>query len=171
MLLDSGAVGLYDWGLAGELLDSDRQYIAGILRALMMMDLERLIDVLQQMGAQTRGVQIDREKIRLELKQFSELVKSQKSHQDEEAASPGLNKLIEEALAAAERLGIAMPNGLLLMAKSLLTIEGLARGIDEDVAFVRVAGPVLFRAAGPQLSDVFHLVKALPKLAGKWISP
>lgn len=166
MLMDDGSVGLYDWGLAGELLESDRRYIAGILKSLMTLDLERLIDVLQKMGSETRGVMIDREKIRLELKKLSELVKSGKKPDGE---PPGLNALMEAALEAADRLGITMPNGLLLMAKSLLTIEGLARGIDADVAFGRVAGPVLFRAASPQLSDVFHMVKTLPRLAGKWL--
>ena len=57
-----------------------------------------------------------------------------------------------------------MPAGLILMAKSLVTIEGLARGIDQDVPFARVAGPVLFRAADPGLSDVVALAKQLPGL-------
>lgn len=166
MLLEDGSVGLYDWGLAGELLESDRHYIAGILRAVMTLDLERLIDVLQKMGADTRGIVIDRERIRKELHKISEMVKASEK---QGGKTPSLHALIEAALEAAERLGIAMPNGLLLMAKSLLTIEGLARGIDEDVSFGRVAGPVLFRAASPDLADVLGLVKQLPRLAGKWL--
>lgn len=164
MLLEDGSVGLYDWGLAGELLEADRQFIAGILRSVMTLDIERLIDVLQKMGTDTKGILIDREKIRGELRKISEL-----SKRDKDAPAPGLHVLIEAALEAADRLGIAMPNGLILMAKSLLTIEGLARGIDEDVAFGRIAGPVLFRAASPEFRDVIGLVKKLPQIAGKWL--
>jgi len=46
--------------------------------------------------------------------------------------------------------GIPVPDGLLMMAKSLLTIEGLARGIDPEVSFARAAGPVLLRAGCPR---------------------
>lgn len=167
MLLEDGSVGLYDWGLAGELLEDDRRYIAGILKSIMALDIEKLIDVLQDMGRGTRGVELDREKIRKELDKLVLLVKSK---DEEKKVRPSLHSLIEAALGAGERLGIAMPNGLLMMAKSLLTIEGLSRGIDEDVSFARVAGPVLFRAAGPELSDIVQMVKQLPRLAGKWLS-
>lgn len=172
MLLEDGSVGLYDWGLAGELLEDDRRYIASMLKAVMALDIERLIDVLQEMGRGTRGIEIERAKIRKELDKLIQLAKAgeTKGDSDSETRRPGLHAHIEAALEAGERLGIAMPNGLLMMAKSLLTIEGLARGIDEDVSFIRVAGPVLFRAAGPDISDVLQMVKQLPRLAGKWFS-
>ncbi len=51
-----------------------------------------------------------------------------------------------------------------MMAKSLLTIEGLARGIDPEVAMARVATPVLFRAAKPGIRDLMAFSKRLPKL-------
>jgi len=46
ILLEDGSVGLYDWGLAGELLDSDRRHIAALLKAVIALDLEQLIDAL-----------------------------------------------------------------------------------------------------------------------------
>jgi ubiquinone biosynthesis protein len=161
MLLDDGTVGLYDWGLAGELLDSDRKFIAGILKAVMSMDIERLIDVLAEMGRSANGRHINREKIRHELHRLIQLVTSAQAAGSE---MPSLNVLVEAALEAADKLGIPMPAGLILMAKSLVTIEGLARGIDQDVPFARVAGPVLFRAADPGLGDVVALAKQLPGL-------
>ena len=54
------------------------------------------------------------------------------------------------------------------MAKSLLTIEGLARGIDPDVKLVRVASPVLFRAARPGVEDFVKISRKLPTLAKMW---
>jgi hypothetical protein len=56
-----------------------------------------------------------------------------------------------------------------MMAKSLLTVEGLARGIDADVPLARVAGPVLFRAADPGFSDFVALAKQLPNILGRYM--
>ena len=166
MLLEDGTVGLYDWGLAGELLDTDRRFIAGILKAVMAMDIEKLIDALGEMGRESTGKAIDREKIRSELHKLVKIVEDAKAAGGE---VPSLHSLVNAALEGADRLGIPMPAGLLLMAKSLLTIEGLARGIDADVPFALVAGPVLFRAADPSFSDVLALAKQLPNMMRRYL--
>jgi ubiquinone biosynthesis protein len=166
MLLQDGTIGLYDWGLAGELLDSDRRFIAGILRAIIAMDIEKLIDVLADMGHQAQGKIPQREKIRAELHRLIKLVEDAKKDGGE---MPSLNTLVDAALEGADRLGIPIPSGLLLMAKSLLTVEGLARGIDADVPMARVAGPVLFRAADPGFADFVALAKQFPKMLGRYL--
>ena len=159
MLLEDGSIGLYDWGLAGELLDSDRRFIAGILKSIMAMDIERLIDVIGEMAREVRGKSIEREKIRTELRKLTKIIDDAKAVGGE---MPSTHKLVDAALEGADRLGVPMPAGLLLMAKSLLTIEGLARGIDSDVPFARVAGPVLFRASDPGVGDIIAIAKQLP---------
>ncbi len=166
MLLEDGTVGLYDWGLAGELLDTDRRFIAGILKAVMALDIEKLIDVLSEMGRESTGKSIDRDKIRLELRKMIKLVEDSQAANGE---APSLNQMVEAALDGADRLGIPMPAGLLLMAKSLMTIEGLARGIDANVPFAMVAGPVLFRAADPSFSDIVALAKQMPNLVRRFL--
>jgi predicted unusual protein kinase regulating ubiquinone biosynthesis (AarF/ABC1/UbiB family) len=148
-------------------LDTDRRFIAGILKAVMSLDIEKLIDVLGEMGRESTGKAIDREKIRTELRRLIKLV------EDSQAANgevPSLNQMVEAALEGADRLGIPMPAGLLLMAKSLMTIEGLARGIDANVPFAMVAGPVLFRAADPSLGDIFALAKQMPNLMRRFFN-
>jgi ubiquinone biosynthesis protein len=167
MLLDDGAVGLYDWGLAGELLDADRRFIAGILKSVMALDIEKLIDVLGEMGRESTGKTVDRDKIRTELRRLINLVDESKSVNGE---MPALTQMIEAALEGADRLGIPMPAGLLLMAKSLMTIEGLARGIDADVPFAMVAGPVLFRAADPSLGDMLALMRQVPNIMRRFLN-
>ncbi len=166
MLLEDGSIGLYDWGLAGELLEADRRLIAGILKAVMAMDLEKLIDVLAEMGVETKGKAIARDKIRLELRKLTRIVADAKAAG---GAVPSIHELISAALEGAERMGLTMPAGLLLMAKSLLTIEGLARGIDGDVSFARVAGPVLFRASDPKWGDVLALAKQIPTMVSRYL--
>jgi ubiquinone biosynthesis protein len=166
MLLEDGRVGLYDWGLAGELSESDRKFIASTLRAVISMNMERLIDVLQELAKATTGADIDRLTIRTELKDLQQLIETQSAGGD----VSGLNAMINHALEAADRLGIKMPEGLLMMAKSLVTIEGLARGLDRNVAFGRVAAPVLLKAARPGFQEMVDLVKQVPKITRRWLN-
>lgn len=162
ILLDSGAVGLFDWGLAGELTESDRRHIAAILKAVLALDIEKLVDALQEMGP---GVA--REAIKKELGAVVKLMK--RGEQDPEQKAT-MQQLFEACLKGASRLGIVVPDGLLMMVKSLVTIEGLARGIDPKVSMARVATPVLFRAAKPGVKDVLALGKRLPALARQFLN-
>lgn len=161
ILMESGAVGLFDWGLAGELLEADRRHIAAILKAVLSLDLERLIDALEVMGDEA-GHKVERPEIRKELKAVIVLIKKGR---DDPTNKPSMQALFEACLKGAARLGIPVPEGLLLMAKSLITIEGLAKGLDPKVSLGRVATPVLFRAARPGFKDIAAMTKRLPALA------
>jgi ubiquinone biosynthesis protein len=161
ILLDDGSVGLYDWGLAGELLESDRRHIAAILKAVVALDLEQLIDALQVM-AEEAGQEVEREKIRKELGSVIRLIKRGKEDPEKKAS---MQQLFEACLKGAARLGINVPEGLLLMVKCLITVEGLAKGIDPKVSLARVATPVLFRAARPGLRDFVAMGRRLPDVA------
>lgn len=173
ILTEEGHVGLFDWGLVGELRDGDRRHIATLLRAAMALDLEMLVDALAQLAADG-GKEISRDKIAAELKKIAAKVKKAKASSN--TASSGakgessnknkipVNELLETCLQSAEKLDIPVPDGLLLMAKSLMTIEGLARGVDPDVSMLRVAGPILFRAARPGIKDFISMARRLPQM-------
>ena len=166
ILTDSGAVGLFDWGLSGELLDSDRRTIASILKAVISLDLERLIDALVAMGLDA-GRQVDRDAVKVELEAVTQMIKTGRA---DPLKKPSLQGLFEACLKSAERLTIPVPDGLLMMAKSLVTIEGLARGIDPTVSLSRAATPVLLRASRPSLRDLMALGLQLPSLARQMMS-
>jgi ubiquinone biosynthesis protein len=161
ILTEDGNVGLFDWGLAGELLESDRRHIAAILKAVIALDLEGLIDALVEMGEEAQQ-QVDRDAVRKELKAVVKMINDGRA---DPAKKPSLQALFEHCLNAAARLGIPVPDGLLMMAKSLITIEGLAKGIDPKVSMARVATPVLFRAARPGFKEFLALGRRLPDLA------
>jgi len=161
ILTETGEVGLFDWGLSGELLDNDRRYIAAILKAVISLDLERLVDALVAMGEES-GRRVSREAVHSELKAVTQMIKKGR---EDPSKKPSLQALFEACLKSAERLNIPVPDGLLMMAKSLVTIEGLARGIDPSVSLSRVATPVLLRAARPSLRELMALGMKLPGLA------
>ena len=166
ILMESGEVGLFDWGLSGELLESDRRHIAAILKAVLALDLERLMDALVTMG-QDSGHNVDREDVRKELKSVINLIKIGR---EDPTKKPSIHALFEACLRGAGRLGIPVPEGLLMMAKSLITIEGLARGLDPKVSLGRIATPVLFRAARPGFSDMVAIGRKIPSLAKQMLN-
>lgn len=166
ILMENGSVGIFDWGLAGELLESDRRHIAAILKAVLALDLERLIDALQTMGEEA-GRSVGREEIRKELKTVIALIKKGRENPTKK---PSMQALFEACLKGAERLGIPVPEGLLMMAKSLITIEGLAKGLDPKVSIARIATPVLFRAARPGFKDIAAVTRRLPDLAKQFFN-
>ena len=184
IMMDDGTVGLFDWGLSGELLPSDRRHIASVLRALISVDLDGLVDALAGI-AEESGREVDRKEIARELRGFTSSLKAKKTSketskeadketskdtQTSDASAPkaeksqSLHKMLDQCLRAADRLGIPVPSGLLMMAKTLVTIEGLARGIDPDIKLAYAATPVLLRVARPSLRDWFRLAGKLPSL-------
>ncbi len=165
MLLNDGSVGIFDWGLTGELGDGDRRHISDILKALLMQDMQRLVDVLVTMGEEG-GETLDRSSVEYEIRKVGQLLAMHK----EAGTQASLEELLEASLSGSQRLGIELPDGLLLMAKSLLTIEGLARGIDPEVSFARAAGPVLLKAARPSIGEMLSMGKRIPSLVKRAFS-
>lgn len=164
MLLPNGSVGLFDWGLAGELQESDRKHIAAILRAVLVMDVDRLVEALYDLGGGFGQKKISRKRIKEEVER---LALSLRSRQEGQAKASFCDQM-EACLQCAGKLGMQLPEGLILMAKSLVTIEGLARGIDPEVPLGRIASPVLLFAARPRFSDLMAMTMNLPKLTRRY---
>ncbi len=164
ILMENGVVGLFDWGLSGELLASDRRHIAGILKSVLALDFDGLVNALKTMG-EDAGQTVDETRLREELKSLADMVKR---GQTEGGEKPSLRVLFEACLQSAERLSIPLPDGLLMMAKSSVTIEGLAKGIDPNVPLTRVAAPHLFKAASPSLMDLYRMSTKLPGMINRF---
>jgi ubiquinone biosynthesis protein len=152
ILLEDGSVGLFDWGLSGELGERDRYYIASMLRAVLALDLDRLADVLAEIAADS-GQKTSTVRIRKELAKLAKKIKDRKS----EDGGVTLARTIQDCLSVAGRLRIPLPPSLLLMAKALITIEGLAKGIDANVSLKMAAAPILWRAAKPSWRELWTL--------------
>lgn len=162
MLLEDGSVGLFDWGLTGELSDDDRRHISEILKSLLASDVERLTGVLLEIARESNP-DATRASIIQEMKKVADVQAAAK----EQGIAPTLTEMTEACLAGCDNLGIRVPEGLLMMVKSLLTIEGLAKGIDPELSFTRAAGPILFKAAKPNLQDILSMSRKLPNLMKK----
>ena len=113
--------------------------------------------------AKDSGVKLSHKSIKKELKSIARLIEKAKAKKEK----LGLDVLMNKCLDAASKLDIPVPDGLLLMAKTLLTVEGLAKGIDQ-VKTIRVASPVLFKAARPGVDDLIKMSKEAPKTCWPW---
>jgi ubiquinone biosynthesis protein len=164
ILLSDGRIGIFDWGLAGELFESDRKHIADILKAVMALDLDRLAEALYDLGRSGMGIHPSRTRIRSEMR-----VLTKKLARQEGQAPLTFCDQVEACLSTATKIGISLPDGLLLMAKSLITIEGLAKGIDPEVPMLRIASPLLLTAGRPGFRDLFTMAKNLPKIARRFV--
>ena len=164
ILLEDGSIGLFDWGLTGVLTESDRKHIAAILKAVLSLNLDRLAEALYEMSKDAGRV-VEVAAIRKTLDRLAGIIKKRK------AAGKALpmHEVLDESLKAAEKLNIEVPSGLLLMAKSLLTIEGLARGMDPNISLARIATPVLFKAAKPGMKDMLLFSRRVPGLAKQFL--
>lgn len=159
ILLEDGTLGLFDWGLVGELSDADRKVISEVLRATLALDLKRLSRALVSLAA-AGGSSLTEDQVTTQLREAWDRLRTQRS----EGHSVALLDCVDEVFRLAEAHHVKIPEGLLMMIKSLLTIEGLARGIDPQVAIKSVAASVLWRAAGMGPLDVVSQVVALPKI-------
>lgn len=164
ILLEDGTLGIFDWGLTGELDDTDRKHISSLLRSLMTWNKERLINSLEAIATDFK-CEVSREAIVVEIDGVIEMVQKKKDNEEK----VDFHEMLEVILKSTDKLGIPVPDGLLMMAKSLITVEGLARGIDPQIALGRIATPLLFKAAKPQLKDFFEMSRRIPKAAGRFL--
>ncbi|MFK7828027.1 MAG: AarF/UbiB family protein [Oligoflexales bacterium] len=159
ILLEDGSIGLFDWGLTGEFSDKDRRYISSVLKSILTLDFSMLVDALIDI-AKEENVEVGREQVEYELRKVLALTKKAR----EQGKKVKLHTLINSCFKAADKLGIPIPRGLFIMAKTLLTIEGLATGISPKASFTRAATPFLLKAANPSIKDFWKMTKNLPKL-------
>lgn len=79
----------------------------------------------------------------------------------------GFGRLAFEELTLAGRYGLAMPPDLVLLAKALVTIEGVVRALDPEVDLAKEAGPYLERVRG-RLFSVAHVKDGLTRSLPLW---
>lgn len=159
ILLEDGTIGLFDWGLTGEFSEKDRRYISSVLKSILTLDFSMLVDALIDI-AKEENVEVSKQEVEYELRKVLTLINKSR----DEGKKVKLHTLINACFKAADKLGIPIPRGLFIMAKTLLTIEGLATGISPKASFSRAATPFLLKAANPSFKDLWKMTKNLPKL-------
>ena len=134
---ESGQVGFIDMGLVGQLEPQDKQRFLRVLLAILKRDKSKLARALYEMGTPGKTT---------EYTAFKKAVTEWIDRNAATARSGSLEKPLQELLKIARQHGLYIPNRYLLLLRSCLMIEGVARGLDPNISLVRIALPVVSRS-------------------------
>lgn len=151
LLLQNGKIGLIDWGLAGTLVESDRKFLARVLRSVVTRNKKSLLKAFEDLAIARDEPLTEKQThlLKSELEDLESWAKERKLKKEPVTLAGFVNR----ALAAAEKVELDLPSSLLLMVKTLVTIEGVAKGLDTNISLTKVGLPVLLRAFRPSMSD------------------
>ena len=166
MILKRGGIGLFDWGLVGQFEENERLFIAAVLKSILTLDKEKLVQAILELVHHQGQKKVTFAKVQ---KEVDHVIAETKKGNGKEKPIKSLGQAIEICVLAAERLKVSLPEGLILMIKTLITVEGLTKNIDSDISMLHAAIPVLLRTAKPSSSDFLKLLWKSPRFLKKII--
>ena len=162
--LSSPVLGVIDLGQVGRLTPKARDRLIDLLVAVGRKDHRAVADALFNLGKPTRKV--DRAAFEVEVMQLIDRYLG-RALRDIDATA-----LLRDLLGGAHRYGLELPTDLLIMVKSLITIEGIARRLYPDLDLAEELRPhmldIVSQRYSPErlTSDFFHLANRASELAG-----
>ena len=166
--MEGNVVGFIDFGMVGRLREQTKAQIAEILLALTMRDIPRLIEACLSLGAADEHT--DMVKLELDLAEFVD--RYYVSTLQEFKLAAALRDLVE--IVARDHL--RMPQEFTLLAKTLVTIEGVGEALDPHFDMVGLTKPyaqrlveqkfapqALFRDLQASLENLYRFVVSFPK--------
>ncbi|MDT8420001.1 MAG: AarF/ABC1/UbiB kinase family protein [Desulfuromonadales bacterium] len=149
MVLPEEKICFLDYGMIGRLDDELKQQLAELLVAVLQRDAERIISLLIYSGELTED--IDRGALKRDITEFID------DYYDLPLADFNTGRLLTDFVDILTRYRIRFPADLILLAKALVTLEGVARQLDPEFNLVVYLKP-----------QVEHLVRA--RLNPMWLS-
>jgi ubiquinone biosynthesis protein len=135
---EEGRMGFIDLGLVGQLEPKDKVLFLKVLMAILKRDRQNLAKSLFELGK--AGPQTDFNKFNESIQKLLDEVKAKG------VGNLKLDKLVNQLLAIARENHIYIPNRYVMMIRSCLIIEGVAKKLDPNVSMVSVALPVVARS-------------------------
>jgi ubiquinone biosynthesis protein len=123
-VLEGGVIAPLDFGMFGLLDSKTRERIAGLLSGLLAQDADRVIRALELLDI--RGMQLDSRGFRRDI---AELVAS---YSELTLQTIDLSVLLQELVAVIRTHHLQIPADLVLLIRSLVTIEGVGRKLDPN---------------------------------------
>ncbi len=154
-------VGLLDLGLVGTLSADLRDKAITLMVAAIKKDVDELADALVAMG-RPRG-KVDRDAFRAHVATLSEI------HLGKPLKEIELSALIRDLVQGAIKFEIEMPVEMMMVGKSLMTVEGIGKSIYPDLDIFDEARPFFFKLIWERYSPDkigLKLLKAASKLSG-----
>ncbi|MBM4304733.1 MAG: AarF/ABC1/UbiB kinase family protein [Deltaproteobacteria bacterium] len=136
-LEDSGKLGFIDLGLVGQLEPQDRLKFSRVMLAIVKRDRNNLARSLYALGVAGKTTQYS--EFELGIQKILDGIKSKGMKNIK------INKVVDELFEVAHSNQIYIPNRYLMMIRSCLMIEGVAKELDKDISLVGLAAPILTR--------------------------
>lgn len=144
MYLRSRKIAVLDYGIVGYLDRELKENLFGLFSALVKGDLIEIADSLIELNVGHED--IDREALKAGLHY------TLSDFYNQSVDSLPMGEVFGNALETARRSKLKMPSNLVLIGKTLLTIDGLCRELDSDFNFVRFAKPFIKKISKEELS-------------------
>ena len=132
-----------DMGMMGRLSGRDRKLLRDAVRAVSAHDVESLRGIVMAMGKITGPV--DAQSLTADIDDFLSRYESM------ELGGLDLGVFMKELLDLARKHNVAMPSGMTLLARGVVTIEGVLREISPETSILRIMGHSL---ADDVLADI-----------------
>jgi ubiquinone biosynthesis protein len=135
---EEGRMGFIDTGLVGQLDPKDKKLFLQVLMAIVKRDRKKLAESLYQLGQPSPDTKYD------EFESAIQAMLDKVKAKGLEKAK--LDQLVNQLLAIARQNQIYIPNRYVMMIRSCLIIEGVAKGLDPKVSIFKVAVPVVAKS-------------------------
>ncbi|MDD3927472.1 MAG: AarF/UbiB family protein, partial [bacterium] len=159
----------FDFGIIGHLTEETRERIGSLLIALVGRDIEGIMEAFIDLSlAQST---INRSLLRRDIDRM--LFK----YYEIPLADLNLGEILDDVMILAKKHNLQMPSEFALMAKALLTLEGVDRELDPDLSIMKIAEPLtrklltdrygprqIIRHAFRHAHEYGRIFKALPSL-------
>ncbi|MBE3583317.1 MAG: AarF/ABC1/UbiB kinase family protein [Limnochordaceae bacterium] len=128
-----GRLVLLDFGLVGHFNDEMVRELAGLFTGVVQRDASRVVAALLELGA--APPQLDEETLERDLEEIIQ------RHYGQSLAEVDLTDILRESLEISSRHHLRLPRDLIILAKSLGTLEGVGRRLDPRFNALEIAVP------------------------------
>ncbi len=146
---EEGRVGFIDLGLVGQLEPADKQKFLKVVMAVLQRDRAKLAKHLFELGEASKKTEF--QKFDGAIQRLLDGAKAKG------VAQLRLDEMIQSLLGIARDNGLHIPNRYVMMMRSCLLIEGVARSLDPNLSLFTVATPVVARSLMKSYNPLSYL--------------
>jgi ubiquinone biosynthesis protein len=157
LIMQDGRIGIVDFGIVGRADEDVMESLANTFLSIIDLDYNRLISEYIRLGLLTEDIDIKAFKSDLRDLIDPYYRKALKQIQ--------AGKVLSEILHLAINYKARVPNDLILLGKTLITIEGLARALDPDILIIEEAKPFAKELIQKRMSPAYQMTKAYRTLS------
>ncbi len=152
LIMQDGRIGIVDFGIVGRADDDVMESLANTFLSIIDLDYDRLISEYIRLGLLTEDIDI--KSFKSDLRDLIEPYYSKTLKQIQ------AGKVLSEMLQLAIQYKARVPNDLILLGKTLITIEGLARALDPDIMIIEDAKPFANELIKKRMNPAYQITKA-----------